>query len=281
MSFRDMLGKVDMWAPDRVRSCLEQRHPDDIQLVDVRSLQEFAQLHLPGALHVPAEDLPQRMEELIKGKLTIVCCAQGTLSRAVAQMLLREGFSDVHVLKGGMHAWQWGTSTGLPEEFAEPFLGGDSATDQALLAWHVEETTRQFYQAMAQTIREPQVAKLFAELVDAESRHMATLRALWEGLSGQVAAADFPAGLTAAETAGRLEGGRQLEDVLAWAARSTPAMIVDLAMALEFSAYDQYLFLSRHAKDPDSRRLFEVMAVEERHHLKSFGSVLASLAHSA
>lgn len=281
MTFLEMSDKVELWTPSKVRSCMEQRHPDDLQLVDVRTTREFAKHHLPGAVCVPAEDLPQRVDELARDKLTIICCSHGTLSRAAAQMLVRGGFTAVKVLEGGMHAWQWKTSAGLPERVAEPFLEGAAATDQALFCWYVEEETRQFYEAMARTLPDPEVAAVFMELVAAENRHKATLRALWEGLSGQVAEDDFPVGLPAPETAARMEGGKNLPEVLAWAARSTPAMILDFAMALELSAYDQYLFLSRHAEDPDSQRLFEVMAAEERQHLKAFGASLTSLADRA
>lgn len=277
MSFHDLLGKVDVWTPDEVRAFLKRCHPDDVQLIDIRSLQDFATHHLPGAIRIAAEDLPLRCSDLDSSRTTIVYCTHGSLSKAAAQILSRAGFADVHVLGGGLHAWQWGTSAGLPEETAEPLRVSGGAADQALFAWHVEEATRCFYEAMATTLPEPEIAALFAGLVDDENRHKETLKALWEGLSGRVAAADFPAGLTVPATGGQVEGGMDLKEVLAWAARSPADAILDFAMALELSAYDQYLFLSRNAGNPDSERLFEVMADEERRHLDAFAAALAGL----
>jgi len=277
MGFQELLGKVDFWSPDDLRTCLENLHPDDLQLIDIRPLAEYVAQHLPGAVRIPVEDLPQLAKDFDTEKLTIVCCTRGVLSRAAAQVLSRVGFTRVHVLKGGMHAWKWGASNGLPEQSSAPFLCGETATEQALFAWQVEAATCQFYQTMAETLPVPEVAALFAELAVSEEKHKTTLMALWEGLSGQAAAKDFPAGLVMSQTEGMMEGGLSLVDVLAWAARSTPEAILDFAMALELSAYDQYLFLSHNAGDPDSERLFEVMAAEERHHLKTFASLLTRL----
>jgi len=48
-------------------------------------------------------------------------------------------------------------------------------------------------------------------------------------------------------------------------------------MALELNAYDQYLHLQRTSRDPDSQRLFEVLASEERHHLRELGKSLEKI----
>jgi len=43
---------------------------------------------------------------------------------------------------------------------------------------------------------------------------------------------------------------------------------------MELSAYDHYLYLQRNSDNPDSKRLFEVMADEERTHLRELGKSL-------
>lgn len=268
-------GQAAEWSAEQLREYLQQQHAEDYQLLDIRRSQEYQDKHLPGALWIPAEDLPLGHAALHADKTTIVYCAHGMLSRAAARILVREGFRDVCILQGGLHAWLYGTAVGLPALRSAHLAEAGGAKEQAIRAWQVEEETRRFYEEMANSLTEPAVADLFAELAGAESRHKATLKALWEALAGRVARDDFPG--TEALDGGLMEGAVPLVDAIAWAAQSSPAVILDFAMALELSAYDHYLYLQRTAADPDSQRLFEVMADEERHHLKSFGDALRQL----
>jgi rubrerythrin/rhodanese-related sulfurtransferase len=275
MSDSEIIDGVEEWSPEKLRNYMRDHHPQDYQLIDVRPLQEYGAEHLPGAAWIPAEDLPLRLQELDSNKASIVYCAYGSLSRAAAQVMQRAGFREVVVLQGGLNSWQSGTAAGLPEQFSARLADAGNAQDQAILAWHVEEAARQFYDTMAKIAEEPEVSALFAELATAENHHKATLKALWEALSGRVAGDDFPGQLSSPWEL--MEGGSRLGEALAWAAQSSTAKIIDFAMALELNAYDHYLYLQRNASDPDSQRLFEVMAEEERHHLKSLGKSLENL----
>ena len=277
MSYTDLFRQAVEWPVETLREYLLQHHPDDCQLIDVRQLQEYGKEHLPGALWIPAEDLPHRLDGLDNAKATIVYCWHGSLSRAAAQVLIKAGFLDVRVLKGGLHAWRYGTASGLPGQLSAHLADAGSALEQAALAWQVEETTRQFYAAMAGSLEEPEAAGLFAELAAAEGHHKATLQALWEALAGRVAGDDFPE--MAQSDKEMMEGGARLNEALAWAAQSSTGQILDFAMAIELNAYDHYLHLQRNADDPDSKRVFEIMADEERHHLRSLGQSLEKLQH--
>ncbi len=155
----------------------------------------------------------------------------------------------------------------------------DSAVEQAELAWQIEEAARFFYLEMSKSIEDPDIASLFSELVVAEEQHKATLKALWEGLAGLPADNDFPGGSSSDDRV--MEGGLSLKEALDRASRSRPAQIIDYAMAMELNAYDQYLYLQRNSIDPDSQRLFEVMADEERHHLKTLARSLEKLNRQA
>ncbi len=275
MNSSDLIGRVEEWSPGRLRDYFRGHHPQDYQLIDVRPLQAYTAEHLPGAVWIPAEDLPLRLQDLDSTRTSIVYCAYGSLSRAAAQVLQRAGFRDVRVLLGGLNGWQFGVAAGLPEQFSARLADAGSAQEQAILAWHVEEAARRFYQTMAENAEEPEVSALFAELAAAESHHKATLKALWEALAGRVAGDDFPGPLSSPWEF--MEGGSLLGEALDWASQNSTARIIDFAMALELNAYDHYLYLHRNAADPDSQRLFEVMAEEERNHLKALGKSMESL----
>lgn len=79
---------------------------DGARLVDVRTPEEFASGHLPGAINIPVQDLPGRAAEI--GAVTervVVYCRSGNRSARAARLLKEAGFTAV--LNGGaMAAWQ-------------------------------------------------------------------------------------------------------------------------------------------------------------------------------
>ena len=74
-------------------------------LVDVREGNEFVAVRAPGAVLLPTSSFLLRFEELPRDRPLHVICASGSRSAAVAAWLLRNGWSDVHDVAGGMTAW--------------------------------------------------------------------------------------------------------------------------------------------------------------------------------
>jgi len=74
-------------------------------LVDVREDAEFAAGHLPGALHIPLGQLPQRLAEIESQSDPVFICRSGGRSMAACQLALRAGIRSPANLEGGMSAW--------------------------------------------------------------------------------------------------------------------------------------------------------------------------------
>jgi rhodanese-related sulfurtransferase len=81
--------------------------------LDVRTPEEFASGHVPGAVNIPVRQLEGRLAELGKGDRLIVYCEQGPRARAAAQTLSQAGYTDVSHLTGDMAGWR---AAGLPIE---------------------------------------------------------------------------------------------------------------------------------------------------------------------
>jgi len=75
------------------------------QIVDVREPEEWAEGHIPAAIHIPLDDLAARVSELDPNQPVITVCRSGRRSLTGADMLLRTGFTDVKSLAGGMVEW--------------------------------------------------------------------------------------------------------------------------------------------------------------------------------
>ncbi len=78
---------------------------DGARLIDVRSPEEFADGHLPGALNIPVGTLAARMGDVGPKEAPIVLyCRSGARSSRAARLLREHGFSHVRNL-GPMGAW--------------------------------------------------------------------------------------------------------------------------------------------------------------------------------
>ncbi len=85
-------------------------------IIDVRELVEFTGPlgHAPGALNIPLQSLPLRLQELEQfrtGRCHIICLSGGRSAMA-ARWLLEQGFADACNVTGGMKAWN---QAGLPK----------------------------------------------------------------------------------------------------------------------------------------------------------------------
>jgi phage shock protein E len=74
-------------------------------LLDVRTAEEFAEGHLPGALNVPVNELEARLAELEpKSRPIVVYCRSGLRSARARSVLLANGWARVENL-GPKTAW--------------------------------------------------------------------------------------------------------------------------------------------------------------------------------
>ena len=75
-------------------------------LIDVRTAEEFAQGHIPGAINidVKANDFKDRITSLDKRKTAAVYCRSGVRSMTAARILAGAGFR-VYNLQNGILGW--------------------------------------------------------------------------------------------------------------------------------------------------------------------------------
>jgi len=78
-----------------VRRRLPALRQEGAQLVDVRSLAEFAAGNVPGSVNIPLDEIRQRAKELDPQRWVIVFCASGTRSAMARRRLKGLGFDKV------------------------------------------------------------------------------------------------------------------------------------------------------------------------------------------
>ena len=103
----DVAGLAGLW----------ERRPE-LQLLDVRGDDEWAELRVPGSSHLPYHDLVSERPDLDPGRPVAVICSSGRRSAMAVGLLQRSGFREVvHVTPGGVHLW---AELGHPTEQGAP-----------------------------------------------------------------------------------------------------------------------------------------------------------------
>jgi rhodanese-related sulfurtransferase len=85
-----------------------------LTVLDVRTDDELALATLPGALHIPMQDLPARVGELAADAPLAVLCHHGVRSEMAARFLERQGFREVYSVAGGIDAWSLQVDPAIP-----------------------------------------------------------------------------------------------------------------------------------------------------------------------
>lgn len=88
------------------------RSRTDVRLLDVRTPGEYAAAHVPGSYNLPLDVLPEHGSALrgVDGPVVLVC-RSGQRSRKAEAVLAAAGLPTLHVLDGGLQAWD---AAGLP-----------------------------------------------------------------------------------------------------------------------------------------------------------------------
>ncbi|HEV2519468.1 MAG TPA: rhodanese-like domain-containing protein [Thermoplasmata archaeon] len=104
---------VEQLRPEDVARRLSE-HPEGIVLLDVREDWERTTARIEPSLHIPMQQVPDRLGELPKRGLIVVYCHSGVRSAMVAAYLAGHGFRSVANLSGGIDAWSTELDATIP-----------------------------------------------------------------------------------------------------------------------------------------------------------------------
>lgn len=86
---------------------LIEKHIEKLNIVDVRSYEDYLEGHIPFATHVPSEVLENNLVYFSKDKLNIIYCykIECQLAKKCCYKLAKEGYPVIEVL-GGYKSWK-------------------------------------------------------------------------------------------------------------------------------------------------------------------------------
>jgi len=75
--------------------------------IDVREAHELQNGMIDGAIHIPMNTVPEKLDELLKYKsdVIVLICRSGKRSDQVGQFMEQHGFTGVVNMVGGMNGW--------------------------------------------------------------------------------------------------------------------------------------------------------------------------------
>ncbi|RME89622.1 MAG: rhodanese-like domain-containing protein [Anaerolineae bacterium] len=79
--------------------------------LDVRTVEEWNEYHIPNATLIPLDELPNRLDEVPRDREIVVVCRSGNRSQVGRDILLDAGFPRVTSMAGGVKTWR---SAGYP-----------------------------------------------------------------------------------------------------------------------------------------------------------------------
>jgi rhodanese-related sulfurtransferase len=100
-------------APELAARLADATQPRPM-LLDVRESWEYQTCHIEGATLIPMQTIPARLQELDEETEIVCICHHGMRSMQVAAFLERNGFTRVHNLTGGVHAWASQVDPAMP-----------------------------------------------------------------------------------------------------------------------------------------------------------------------
>tara|TARA_B110000444_G_scaffold260921_1_gene309967 strand:+ start:279 stop:692 length:414 start_codon:yes stop_codon:yes gene_type:complete len=102
----DIKGDIELISPQQVYDAIYKDR--SIQLVDVRTPEEYKGNHLKGAQNicVTSDDFKEKVKMLDKNKPVYVYCNRGGQSAQAAIALKELGFTKIYDMEGGILLWE-------------------------------------------------------------------------------------------------------------------------------------------------------------------------------
>ncbi|KTC65553.1 Rhodanese domain protein (plasmid) [Legionella adelaidensis] len=80
----------------------------ELCLIDVRENEEWEESRIPGALHIPKDEITQQIEKHIPDRHQPIYlhCRAGARSLYAARCLIDMGYQEVYSVNGGISEWE-------------------------------------------------------------------------------------------------------------------------------------------------------------------------------
>ncbi len=105
-SAKEAAPQIERVSQDRFKDIIENNQ--DIQLIDVRTPNEYSQGAISNAVNIDymGNDFETKIKALDKNKVTLIYCQAGGRSAKALQLFKKAGFKRTVELQGGYSGWE-------------------------------------------------------------------------------------------------------------------------------------------------------------------------------
>jgi rhodanese-related sulfurtransferase len=253
-------------TPEQLRQFIQEHDEKSYLLLDVRQPGEYEDFHIPGARLIPLPELVQTVDSLPADKTLIFYCHVGGRSLAAASMAEEEiqGAGDIYNLTGGIMAWDQATISSQPHV---QLFDGQTTLEMFRTAINLEKGAMRFYTHISDANPNQSWSEVFGHLAKAEMAHAKTVHEAWKRKDAELEPFEQLFERLDGEV---LEGGLALKDAmtqLASAEVKTCLRMLEMALKIEYSAYDLYRTLAHQLPESEGSEVFLSLAQAEKGHM--------------
>lgn len=259
---------------EELRAYVQSQPEGSYLLIDVRQPAEYEQGHIPGARLMPLPEVESGLFTLPPDKDLIFYCNNGGRSQWAAS-LAGEGEvceKNVFNLMNGLQGWEDKILPGYPR--VQAFEKGEDLEQLLKTAMNLEKGAWRFYQFVMDRYPDDPIRPTIEQVAIAEKAHASLIYRFWEkfqtdpppfdrlyqGLKGDI-----------------LEGGLSLDEaccLLDRAADQGSPAVIELAMTIEYCAFDLYRAMAERTENADANATFLSIAQAEKAHLRALTRTL-------
>jgi rhodanese-related sulfurtransferase/rubrerythrin len=247
-----------------------QTHKEENYLViDVRQAAEYEDGHIPGAKLMPLAEVESRLFTLPADRDLIFYCANGGRSTWAASLAGESEVSNktVYHLMGGMLAWEGKILAGYPK--VRVFEKDKTLEELLATAMDLEKGAWRFYQYAKERYSEDPIRLTLEQVSIAEKAHATLIYRFWKNFQHNPPSFDRIYQDLNGEI---LEGGLNFEetcDLLDSVQRHGCAGVIDLAMTIEYSAFELYRTMAERSENSEAQSIFLSIAQAEKAHMRA------------
>jgi len=238
-------------------------------VIDVRQASEYEDGHIPGARLMPLTEVETRLFTLPPDRDLIFYCANGGRSQWAASLAGEGEVSKktVYHLRGGMQAWEGKALAGYPKV---KIFDQDQTLEKLLAtAMDLEKGAWRFYQYAMNKYRDDPISLTLEQVSIAEKAHATLIYRFWKKFQHTPPPFDRIYQSLAGEI---LEGGHNFEETcrrLDAVRKHGCADVIELAMTIEYSAFDLYRTMAERTENSEAQSTFLSIAQAEKAHMRA------------
>ena len=261
-------------TPEKLKDYMARHTEKESALIEVRQPDEYTEAHIPGSRLFPLMDLQAKVFDLPTDQDLIFYCHIGGRSAFAADLAAEAEVTEKNVftLDGGIMAWDGTTLADYPR--VQVFDSSRDFHSLLLTAMDLEKGAYRFYLQALERFGNDSIADTLETLSQAETAHARMIYKHWKD------SADNPEPFEALfENLGGdiLEGGQTLAEALHQLEKigKNPCLrVMELAMTIEYAAYDLYRNMADRTGDEDVKAVLLSIAQAEKGHMRTLVKAL-------